>query len=186
MWWITYSRFDAHLAPGLTRKVCQTVLFHHDLIWSVRISECCRTSRHRLLNVFQHLRTHWPLERLRHAHQLSDKGATNIPVTKNKLSSLCNCVWLCFVWILSGKNSVPVSEITPVPLLSETNKRQNWFRNCTRVEKHSNCSSFWKHVCHQASSVMLESSSTCGVDSRIKQRYLLSWMREAVHQLVSL
>ena len=45
------------------------------------------------------------LERLRHSH----KGATIIPLTKNKLSSSCNCVWLCRVWILSRKNNVPVS-----------------------------------------------------------------------------
>ena len=33
-----------------SKKVCQTVLFHHDSIGSARIFECCRTSRHRLLN----------------------------------------------------------------------------------------------------------------------------------------
>ena len=63
-------------------------------------------------------------------------------------------------------------------LLSETTKRQDGFLNRTRVEKHSNCPSFWKFVCHQSSSVMLESSSTCCVDSRITQRYLLSSIRE--------
>ena len=60
----------------------------------------------------------------------------------------------------------------------KTAKRQNWFLNGTRVEKHSNCSSFWKFACHQSSSVMLEYCSTCCVDSTIRQRYLLSWIRE--------
>ena len=59
MRWITSSRFDAHLAPRLTRKVCQTVLLH-DLIGSSKIFECCRTSRHRFL--------------LRHSHQLSTRA----------------------------------------------------------------------------------------------------------------
>ena len=111
------------------------------------------------------------------------KGATIFHVTKNKLSSLYNCVRLCFVSVLSGKNSKRTvfqfcTKITPGPLLSETAKRQNWFLNCTRVEKHSNCTSFWKFVCHQSSSVVLESCSTCCVDSRIRQRYLLSWIRD--------
>ena len=37
-------------------------------------------------------------------------------------------------------------------------------------------SSFWKFQPHQTSSVMLEASSTRCVDSRIKQRYSLSWI----------
>ena len=28
-------------------------------------------------------------------------------------------------------------------------------------QKHSNCPSFWMFICHQSSSVMLESSSPC-------------------------
>ena len=55
---------------------------------------------------------------------------------------------------------------------SSLGKRQNWFLKCTRVEKNSNCSSFWKFVCLQSSSVMLESCSTCCVDSQIRQRCL--------------
>ena len=59
----------------------------------------------------QQLRTQW------HQNLLSDfithsscrQGRNIVPMTKSKLSSLCNCVGLCFVWILSGKNSVPVS-----------------------------------------------------------------------------
>ena len=37
---------QTHPTPGLTRKMCQIVLFHHDLIGSALISERCRTSRH--------------------------------------------------------------------------------------------------------------------------------------------
>ena len=43
------------------------------------------------------------------------------------------------------------------------------------MEKHSNCPSFWKFESHQTSSVMLVASSTRCVDSRIRQRYFLSW-----------
>ena len=60
------SGFNTHLTPGLTRKMCHTVLFHHDLVGSAWISERCKTSRHRLLNVFQHLWSHW------HLYLLSD------------------------------------------------------------------------------------------------------------------
>ena len=57
------------------------------------------------------------------------------------------------------------------------NQETSWvFLNLTRMEKHSNCPSFWKFECHQSSSVMLESSSTCCVDPRIRQRYFLSWI----------
>ena len=122
------SRFDAHLAPGLARKVCQTVLFHYELIGSARISECCRTSKHpRRLPASADPSACATLERLRHSHQL--KGATSILWTKNKLSSLCNCVWLCCIWILSRKNSVPVSprKSLQYTLLSETSKRQIFF-----------------------------------------------------------
>ena len=57
---------------GIQRTSCtkpdsesvSAVLFHHDLIGSARISVNCRTSRHRLLNVFQHLRTHRHLQLL--------------------------------------------------------------------------------------------------------------------------
>ena len=31
----------AHLAPGLTRKVCQTVLFHHDLVRKEQCTGVC-------------------------------------------------------------------------------------------------------------------------------------------------
>ena len=72
-----FSRFDAHLAPGLTRKVCPTVLFHPDLIGSARISERWRTSRHQPLNVFPtsvDQSAFATLEQLRHSHQLSTRA----------------------------------------------------------------------------------------------------------------
>ena len=56
----------------------------------------------------------------------------------------------------------------------QDNQETRWYLNLTRMEKHSNCPSFCKFECHQSSSVMSESSSTCCVDSRIKQRYFLS------------
>ena len=46
----------------------------------------------------------------------------------------------------------------------------------TRTQKHSNCPSLWKFECNQSSSVMLVARSTRFVDSRIKQRYFLSWI----------
>ena len=46
--------------------MCQIVFFHHDLIGSARISERCKTGKHRLLNVFQHLWSH------SHLYLLSD------------------------------------------------------------------------------------------------------------------
>ena len=93
------SRFDAHLAPGLTRKVCQTVLFHHDLIGSARISECCRTSKHRLLNVFQHLRTHRHLQLLSDfvTHTSCRQGRHQHPFDKEQTLSF---VQLCFTVFL--------------------------------------------------------------------------------------
>ena len=127
------SGFDAHLAPGLIRKVCQIVLFHHDLIGSAWISERCKTSRHRLINVFQHLRTHW------HVHLLSDftthsrcrQGRNHRPFDKEKTLFL---VQLCVATFRLGlvKEEVCSSvctKITPKPLLSETAKRQNLFLN---------------------------------------------------------
>ena len=53
---------------------------------------------------------------------------------------MCNCVWLCWVWILSGKKSVPVSarRSLQVPLLSE-NQETGWvFESDTHEKKHSN------------------------------------------------
>ena len=189
MWWVTSSRSDAHLAPRLTRKVCQTVLFHHDLIGSARLSECCRTSTHRLLNVFQHLRPHWHLQLLSDfvTYTSCRQGRYQHPFDKEQtlfIVQLCLAVFRLDLVRKEQCTSV-CTKITPVPLLNDTTKRQNWFLNCTRVEKHSNCSSFWKFVCHHSSSVMLESSSTCSVDFRIRQRYLFvldTWSdrREAV------
>ena len=158
VWWIVSSRFDTHLTPRLTREVCPTVLFHHDLIGSGWISESCKTGRHRLLIVFQHLWSHWHLYLLR-------------------------------------------DFITHSSCRQGRNHRSNWFLHCTRVQKHLICSSFWKFVCHQSPSVVLGSSSTCSVNSKIRQRHFLSWILDrtceklcvnhcpganTLHQLVSL
>ena len=103
---------DAHLAPGLTRKVCHTVQFHHELIGSAKISECCSTSRHRLLNVFQHLRTHRHLQLLSDfvTHTSCRQGRYQHPFDKEQTLFLSATVFGC---VSSGscqeKNSVPVS-----------------------------------------------------------------------------
>ena len=111
-------------------------------------------------------------ERLRHSLQLSTRAEQtlflvqlSVPTFRLDLVRKEQCTNVC-------------TKTTAIPVLSETAKNQNWFLNCTRVEKHSNCSSFWKFICHQSSSVVLESCSTCCVDSRIKQRYLLFWIRD--------
>ena len=117
MWWITSSRFDAHLAPGLTRKVCQTVLFHHDLIGSARISECCRTSKHRLLNVFQHLRTRWHLQLLSYfvTHTSCRQRRNQHPSDKEQTLFL---VQLCLaVFRLDLVKKEQCTKVTPVLLL---------------------------------------------------------------------
>ena len=114
------------LHQSLPRKVCQTVQFHHDLIGSAKVSESCRTRKHRLLIVFKDLRTHWRLqllERLRHSHQ----GRNQHPLF---LVQLCLAVFRQD--LVKKKQCTSVcTKITPVLLLSETNKRQNWFLNCT-------------------------------------------------------
>ena len=107
-------------------------------------------------------------------HTICRQGRNQHPFDKEQtlfLVQLCLAVFRLALVKKEQCTSV-CTKITPVPLLSETTLRQNWFLTCTRVEKHSNCKSFKKFVCHQSSSVMLESSSTCSVDSRIKQRYL--------------
>ena len=44
------------------------------------------------------------------------------------------------------------------------------------MKKHSDCPSFRKCVSNHVSSVMMETSSTRCVDTRIRQRYSLSWI----------
>ena len=138
------SRFDTHLTPGLTRKICQIVLFHHDLVGSAWISQRCRTGRHRIHNVFQHLWSHWHLYLLSDfiTHSNCRQGRNHRPFDKEQtlfLVQLCVCMFrLGHVWKEQCSNIC--TKITPVPLLSETAKKQNWFLNCRRLEKHSNLS----------------------------------------------
>ena len=94
------------------------------------------------------------LERLRHSQQLSTKAQ---PTSLRQTTTSLPCATV-FGIVRQEQCTSVCTKITPVLMLSETTKRQNWFLNCTRVEKHSNCSSFWKFVCHQSSSVMLESA----------------------------
>ena len=66
------------------------------------------------------------------------KDVISIPLTNNKLSSLCNSVWLCCVWIRSGKNRVPVSAGWSLQYRCRVaTKGKNWFENSTRMKKHS-------------------------------------------------
>ena len=98
------------LKLGLTRKMCQIVLIHHDLIGSARISERCKTGRHRLFNVFQHLWSHW------HLYLLSDSITYSCccqernlrPFDKKTIFLVQLCV-ATFRLVLSRKNSVTVS-----------------------------------------------------------------------------
>ena len=114
------------------------------------------------------------LERHRHSHQLSPSAPPDeeqtLFVVQLRLGELgldlvrkevCTCV---------------CAKITPVHLPSETTTRLDDFLNLTRMAQHSNCPSFWKFVRHQSSSVTFESSPTCWVDSRIRQRYFSFWI----------
>ena len=155
-----------HVLTAKSDLHCE-LLFHHDLIGSAWISERCRTSRHRLLNVFQHLRTHWHLYLLSDfiTHSSCRQGRNHRPFDKEHTLFVQLCVAAFRLGLVKKEQCSSIcKKITPVLLLSETAKRQNWFLNCTRVEKHSNCSSFWKFEFHQSSSVVLESCSTCCVD----------------------
>ena len=94
--------------------MCQTVLFHHDSIGSARIFQYCRTTKHRLLNVFQHLWTNRNLQLLndfvthttcheKHNQHPFDKEQTLFlaqlcltvfrldPVRKEQCTSVCPC-----------------------------------------------------------------------------------------------
>ena len=85
------------------------------------------------------------LERLRHTHTSCRQRGNHHPFDKEQtlfLVQLCLAVFRLDLVRKEQCTSV-CTKITPVLLLSETTKRQNWFLNYTRVEKHSNCSSFW-------------------------------------------
>ena len=172
---------------------------------SARISESCRTSKHRLLNVFQHLRTHRHLQLLSDfvTHTSCQQGRNHHPFDKEQTLFLVQMCLAVFRLDLVRKEQCTnvCTMITPVALLSETTKRQNWFLNWTRVEKHSNCSSFWKFVCHQSSSVMLvgvvlhlqcgfqdQATVSSVLDTRLDKREAVHHCQEAntLHQLVSL
>ena len=162
------SGFNAHLAPGLTRKVCQEC---QDL----RELQDEQVSAPQRLPASADPLAFATLDRLRHSHQLS----TRAQPTSQTLFLVQLCLAVFRLDLVKKEQCTSVcTKNTPVLLLSETTKRQNLFLNCTRLEKHSNCWSFWKFVCHQSSSVVLESCSTCSVDSRIRQQYLLSWIRD--------
>ena len=121
-----------------------------------------------ILDVFQHLRTHRHLQLLSDfvTHTCCRQGRNQHPSDKEQTLFLVQlCLAVLYLGLVKKEQCTSVcTKITPVPLLSKTTKRQNWFLNCTRVEKDSNCSCLWKFVCHQSSSVMLGSRSTCCVD----------------------
>ena len=146
---IVPSGFDA---PGLIRKMCQIVLFQHDLIGSAWISERCRTSRHRILNVFQYLRTHWHLYFLSDfiTHSSCRQGRNHRPFDKEQTFLVQLRVATFRLGLVQKEQCASIcTKITPVPLLSETAKRQDWFLHCTRGEKYSDCSSFWNRLGHK-------------------------------------
>ena len=97
------------------------------------------TSRHRLLDVFQHLRT------LEHLQLLSDfvthtscrQGRNQHPFDKEQTLFLVQLCLAVFRLDLAKKEQCinVCTKITPVPLLRETTKRQNWFLNCSRLDK---------------------------------------------------
>ena len=106
MWRVASSGFDAHFAPGLTREMCQTLLIQHDLMRSAWIFERCRTRWQGFLHIFLQLAGQSASVTLERSSSLTpsvNKEPINIPLTKNKLSSLCNCGWLSCVYILSRK-----------------------------------------------------------------------------------
>ena len=129
------SGFDALLAPGLTRKVCQIVLFHPDLVGSARISESLQkeqASAPQRLPASADSLAFVTLERLRHSHQLSTRAQPSLTKNKLFLAQLCLAVFRLDLVRKELCTSV-CTKITSIPLLSETTKRQNWFLNCTRV-----------------------------------------------------
>ena len=108
---------------------------------SARLSECCKTSRHRLLNVFQHLRTHWHLQLLSDfvTYTSCRRGRYQHPFDKEQtffLVQLCLAVFRLDLVRKEQCTSV-CTKITPVPLLSETTKRQNYTWESTRIVRTS-------------------------------------------------
>ena len=133
------------------------MLFHHDSVGKARIFECCRTSRHRLLNTIQHLRTNRHLQLLSGfvTHSSCRQGRNQHHLDKEQTVFLVRpCLTVFRLDLVRKEQCTSVcAKITPVPVLSNTTKRQDGFLNLTRVEKHSNCPSFWKFECHQSSKV---------------------------------
>ena len=97
-----------------------------------------------ILDVFQHLRTHRHLQLLSDfvTHTCCRQGRNQHPFDKEQTLFLVQlCLAVLYLGLVRKEQCTNVcTKITPVPLLSDTTKRQNWFLNCKRVEKHSNCS----------------------------------------------
>ena len=113
MWRITSSGFHAYFAPKRTREM-------HDLIKSAWIFQRSWTSWHRVFHMFPTLVDQATSESLER-HRLLTPAVTRVAIiitsTKNKLSSLCNCVWLCLLCLDSvGEEdcSCVIPKITPV------------------------------------------------------------------------
>ena len=64
-----------------------------------------------------------------------------------------------------------LADHSSTPAERDNQERENGFLNIARMEKHSDCPSFWKFESYQMSSVMLEASSTRCVHSKTT----LSW-----------
>ena len=117
------------------------------------------------------------LERHRDSHQLSPR-VPSASLWQRTNSLPCATVFGRVVCLDSCQERTVYmclrEDHSSTPAERDNQEREDRFLNLTRMEKHSNCPSFWKFECHQSSSVMLEASSTRCVDSRIKQRYFLS------------
>ena len=94
----------------------------HDLIGSAKISECCKTSRRRLLNVFQHLRLQLLSDFV--THTSCHQGRNQHPFEKEQTLFLVQLYLAVFRLELAKKEQCTsvCTKITPVLLLSETNK----------------------------------------------------------------
>ena len=116
------------------------------------------------------------LERHRHSLQLSPR----VP------SSLCLCLAVMGLdSVRKEKCTCECSKITPIPLLSETTKRE-WFLSSAHVGKHSYCSAFQKFSIspNLLRHVGGEFHSLRGIQDQITLLFVLetsSDMREAVH-----
>ena len=130
-------------------------------------------------NVFQHLRTHRHLQFPSNfaTHTSCRQGRNQHPFDKEQTLfhvQLCSAKFR-LDFVKREQCTSVCTKITPVSLLSE---RQNWFLNCTRVERHSNCSSFWKFCMSPV--VLLH----VGVELHLQCAFsdqatvLLSWIRD--------